>query len=370
VSQSDLVTCGLSKPQRPYAVRERGGGFPDGPPRGKMSPLGGQRPHAVRERGGHQSGAAILTAMLVVTLIATLTVAALWQQWRSLEIEAAQRARAQSGWILVGALDWARLILREDARSGGADHLAEPWAVPLEEARLATFFAADNTTDTSLNDAQQSFISGQIIDMQGRLNVRNLVGADNKVSAVAVRQFARLFGLLGLPETQVPPMAENLRRALDNSTPTSEGEPVPLAPARVEQLVWLGLSPQTIAVLAPFVTILPHSTPVNLNTAPAEVILASIDGSDMAVARRLVSTRALSHFKTLNEVAQLLGDVPGQIAQENHSVSSRYFEVRGKLRLDELAVLERSLVARDGLDVKVLWRERSADGPAAKPSLQ
>jgi hypothetical protein len=40
------------------------------------------------------------------------------------------------------------------------------------------------------------------------------------------------------------------------------------------------------------------------------------------------------------------------------------------LRLDELAVLERSLVARDGLDVKVLWRERSADGPAAKPSLQ
>ena len=49
-----------------------------------------------------QRGAAILMAMLVVTLVATLAAAALWQQWRSVEVEAAQRARVQSSWILVG----------------------------------------------------------------------------------------------------------------------------------------------------------------------------------------------------------------------------------------------------------------------------
>jgi hypothetical protein len=61
-----------------------------------------------------------------------------------------KRSRVQSAWVLTGALDWARLILREDARSGGADHLGEPWAVPLQEARLSTFLAADrnNTAPT------------------------------------------------------------------------------------------------------------------------------------------------------------------------------------------------------------------------------
>ena len=319
-------------------------------------------------RGGlhpTQAGAAILTAMLTVTLVATLAAAALWQQWRSTEVEVAQRGRVQSGWILVGALDWARLILREDARSGGADHLAEPWAVPLEEARMSTFLATDSNATDRADDVQQAFISGQIVDMQSRLNVRNLV--DNGIiSPVALRQFGRLFELLGLPEAEVPRLAENLRFALDTSADNRSGALAPLMPQRVSQLVWLGLSERSVAQLTPFVTILPQSTTVNLNTAPAEVIFASIDEPDMALARRLVTARATAHFKTLAEAARLLGDVPGQIVQERHSVATRYFEVRGKLRLDDVSVYERSLVVRDGLEVKVLWRERTAGAPVAR----
>ena len=125
-----------------------------------------------------QRGAALLAAMLTVTLVATFAAAALWQQWRSIEVETAERARVQSAWILLGALDWSRLILIEDSRAGGADHLAEPWAVPLEEARLSTFLAADRNvaqqTDAS-TDTRDAFLSGQIIDLQSRLNPTNLV---------------------------------------------------------------------------------------------------------------------------------------------------------------------------------------------------
>ena len=96
-------------------------------------------------------GAALLTAMIVVTLVATLASAMLWRQWRAVEVEEAERSRSQASWILSGALDWARLILREDRRAGGPDHLAEPWATPLAEARLSTFLAADssNTADAT-----------------------------------------------------------------------------------------------------------------------------------------------------------------------------------------------------------------------------
>ena len=100
-----------------------------------------------------QRGAALLAAMLTVTLVATMAAAALWQQWRSVEIEAAERTRVQSAWLLTGALDWARLILREDARSGGADHLAEPWAVPLQEARLSSFLSKDASNADADRDA-------------------------------------------------------------------------------------------------------------------------------------------------------------------------------------------------------------------------
>ena len=46
-----------------------------------------------------QAGAAILTAMLTVVLVATLAATALWQQWRGIEIEAAHRTRVQSAWV-------------------------------------------------------------------------------------------------------------------------------------------------------------------------------------------------------------------------------------------------------------------------------
>ena len=66
------------------------------------------------------------------------------------------------------------------------------------------------------------------------------------------------------------------------------------------------------------------------------------------------------------EAARILGDAPNQLVETEHSVSSRYFEVRGLLRLDDLVVQERSLVVRDGLDIKTLWRERIALPPVVK----
>ena len=125
----------------------------------------------------HQRGAALLIAMLTVALVAMFAAASLWQQWRSVEVETAERARIQSGWILTGALDWARLLLREDELASGlVDHLGEPWAVPLKEARLSSFLAADssNTTTDLAPDTMEAFLSGQIVDLQSMMNVNNM----------------------------------------------------------------------------------------------------------------------------------------------------------------------------------------------------
>ena len=171
-----------------------------------------------------QRGAALLMAMLTVTLVATFAAAAAWQQWRATEVEAAERTRVQAGWVLVGALDWARLILRQDAMTGGADYLSEPWAVPLEEARLSTFLAAGQgpaggaPSDSDDDNAMNEFLSGRIIDLQSRLNVLNLV-AGGTVSQPAMLAFGRLFSVLGLPQSELDLLAQNLQLALTNQTP-------------------------------------------------------------------------------------------------------------------------------------------------------
>jgi len=307
-----------------------------------------------------QAGAALLMAMLTVALVASLASAALWQQWRSVEVESAERARVQSLWVLTGALDWARLILREDARSGGADYLSEPWAVPLEEARLSTFLATEKTSASDSDaGASQVFLSGLISDLQARLNITNLV-ENGKISEPALKAFAKLFEMLGLPPGELATLAENLRLAM-NTQPENAAAPLaPLLPQRVDQLAWLGLSPPSLTALRPYITLLPVPTPVNLNTASATVLFACIASLDMAQAQRLVSTRQSKPFRTLADVTAQLGQMTAPLNNAQHSVNSRFFEVQGRLRLDQTVVEEHSVVQRDGLDVKTVWRDRGS----------
>ena len=322
------------------------------------------------KRQSHSSrGAALLAAMLTVSLVAMLAAGAAWQQWRTVEVESTERQHAQAQWLLLGALDWARIILREDARSGNADaptdHLAEPWAIPLQEARLSTFLAANSNNSagnksvtngsstfskTFSEDAltQEVYLSGQIIDLQARMNVGNLLQG-NQIDLKSLQAFERLFEALSLPTAQLNTLAQGLVAA------QQQKDGAPLMPQRVSQLTWLGLTPQTLNSLAPYITVLPTRTPVNLNTAPPVVLYASVAGLSLADAKRLSDQRAQNPWSGLDAFQKAAGK-PVSV-DGTHSVNSRFFEVVGRLRMPATSLVERSVVQRDQVDVKVLWRE-------------
>lgn len=317
-----------------------------------------------------QRGAALLLAMLTVTLVATLAASAMWRQWRGVEVEAAERARAQSAWLLNGALDWGRLILAGDLReSGPVDHLGEPWAVPLAEARLSTFLAAGEADDAQ----RRAFLSGQITDLQSRLNALNLVAGNEAQQRDALIRFNRLFDLLGLPASELGLLQRNLLRAWAAHAPAAEQPPqqadAPLLPRRFDELAWLGLSPQSLSALAPYLTVVPLSgntespnpTPVNLNTASAQVIYAATPGLDMAAAQQLVAQRSRTYFRSAQDAIASLGrDGLDGDGLRWLSVNTQFFEIRGRLRLDQLALEEVSAVHRDNnRRVHTLWRQRS-----------
>ena len=314
----------------------------------------------------HQRGAAILMAMLTVVLVATLASAALWQQWRAIEIESAERSRAQSGWLLQGALDWARLILSEDGRKGGSDNLTEPWSMPLEAARLSTFLAMDRSDAILAEQAGSALLSGQMFDLQARLNLHNLI-VGGKVHAPAAAQFARLFSILNLPNQELTLLLNGLRSAHQASNaPTGMVVPAPLVPQTLDQLAWLGLSGNTIGQLRPYVTVLPEATKVNLNTAPDIVLRAAVGGLDAAAAQQLLQKRSNKPWETLDDFAQAAGLSAKLLDAEALATQTRFFEVRGTLELDGQPVHVMTLTQRDGQRVRVLRRERTV-GPSFGP---
>ncbi len=310
-----------------------------------------------------QRGAALLLAMIIVALVATVTAGMVWQQDRALQIEAAERARAQAAWILSGALDWARLILREDQRTNQQrnqpyDSLDEPWATPLAEARLSTFLAADK--DNNAEGGPEAFISGTIVDAQSRYNLRGLVDDAGKPVEVQVAAFARLCSAAGVPSDTAQRVAAALGTARAGPG-AAELDPAaqPLQPARLADLAWQGIESEILVRLAPLTELLPVATPVNLNTAPREVLLAAIDGIDLGSAERLVQARQREPFRSIEEArAQLAPTTVVDAARA--SVTSNYFEVSGRLRLEERVLEERSLLVRRNGRVDVLRRERQS----------
>ena len=302
-----------------------------------------------------QQGAALLLAMLTAALVTMLASAGLWQQWRTVSVEIAERASQQAHWLLLGAQDWARVVLREDGRNVGADHLGEPWAIPLKEARLSSFLAASPAGVVENTDGlmDQVFLSGRITDMQSRLNLRNLVVNGELVDSEWQAWF-RLYQLLGLPQAEL----EAWTKAYKASQALVFENDAPLAPQRLEQLSWLGMSRASLAKLAPHIGLLPVATPVNLNTASAQVLAAVVPGLSVSNAQQWIAKRNTQAWDSLEEAQKKLGESASGLNPKQHSINSGYFEVTGQLRLDSVTLIEKSLVRRTGIDSQTVWQER------------
>jgi general secretion pathway protein K len=295
-----------------------------------------------------QRGAALLLAMVILTLVATLAAGMVWQQYRSVQVEIAERARTQAGWLLTGALDWARLLLRED--NATYDSLGETWATPLAEAKLSTFLAADRDNNADA-DGPEAFLSGAIVDAQSRYNLRNLVvnGEVVKKELVVLR---RLCASAGLPAESADNIADALRQAWNG------GATGAVAPDRVADLAWLGVDAAAIERLRPSIDILPTVTPLNVNTAGSLVLQAAI-GVDGGGAQRLLEARQRKAFEDASQFAEFLP--PPTVPQTEGTalgVQTSYFEVLGNLRLGNLVLQERSLLRRASRNLTVLRRER------------
>jgi len=296
------------------------------------------RPHRQSSRG-----AALLMALFVAA-IATIIVSGLfWRQFVLLRTVENQQLVAQSRLLLRGALDWARSILREDAARSTYDALSEAWAQPLAETRL------DQIGESSAL-ASQATMAGNIEDAQARLNLRNLVRADGSADTAQLAALSRLADLLSLPQASAELIATYMGQAYGSIVPGGGDlppRPRPLPLLFAEDLARIpGLSPAAAARLAPYVAILDERMPVNFNTASPELIAASIGGLSLADARALAADRDRSYFVNTGDIRNRLRGRGEGFSDNDVSVSSRYFFIRGEIKLTRADTRMEALVKR------------------------
>jgi general secretion pathway protein K len=74
-------------------------------------------------------GAALVIAILLSAIASSIVAGLLWHQQLWLRQYDYQRDQSQAHSLARSGIDWARLILQEDARRSSIDHFGEQWAI-------------------------------------------------------------------------------------------------------------------------------------------------------------------------------------------------------------------------------------------------
>lgn len=275
-----------------------------------------------------QRGAALLVALLIAALVTVTLTIMLQRQSAFAGIEWQMRETAQARRIVLGAEDWALLILREDARQSNIDHLGEPWAIPLQEGRLADFLkTAAAAADLNNSRAQDVWLSGRIVDAQARYNLMRLT-----VSGSALARELALW--LRVAAQADLPVELALAVGKQFAPPAATKGELPQPPLSLDHLLVQlpALAPWATALSA-LVVILPEATTINVNTASKPLLKALIPGLEESQADRFMDLRRKAPWRDLNAINAAFAEISLTLDQAQAGVASRYFIVNAKVRL-------------------------------------
>lgn len=301
-----------------------------------------------------QRGVAVVTAILVVAVAASAAAYMLSQQSATLNQTALVASRAQADAFAQAGLDWARGVLAEDVRAGTIDTLEEGWARPLAGLPV-----------------ERAVVSGAITDLQSRFNLNNVV-KDGRRSDADVQILARLLESLGLDPQLSLAVLDWVDADADLAGSGGAEDTYYLALPRphraanrpmvqVEELYAVrGFDAATVAKLRPFVTALPARTPVNANTASAELLAAVVPELSREEARALAASRRAHPFRDLADLKSRAKQATPSTVDAHLDVKSGHFLVQVAVAQDDVQVASEALVARGAAGATpataIIWR--------------
>ena len=290
-----------------------------------------------------QRGVALLTAMLILALVAIISTAMLSQMNLAMHRSGNVWNTEQAWWYAVGAENWIGRQLRRDAKYTKIDTLQEAWAKPVDYLPL-----------------EGGSMSGRLVDEQGRFNINNLL-LGNPQQAMA--QLQRLIEqACNTDQVTAQTIAAATRDWIDPDID-------PTRPAGAEDDYYLGLTPAyrtanapmvspselrlvkgvTPAIyrqLAPYISTLPAATPINVNTAPAAVLETLIEGLPAGTGQALVKARERQPWQDITAFEQADATAGKDFKSAPLAVKTRFFLLGGRIVIDQSELTFYSLLER------------------------
>ena len=296
-----------------------------------------------------QTGAALITAMLIMALLAILAADLTWDNGLDTRRTMTMLYHDEGVQAVYGAEDWVRIILRDDANNSSTDHLGEIWAAEFPVLPIES-------------DTIQGAVQGGLEDLQGRFNINNLIDENGDVDQEAFEQFQRLLLILDL-DPRFAGLAADWLDADDRAgMPDGAEDPIytgmspPYLAANqtltnVSELMALeGMDKLTFDTLAPHVTALPkrgggQPTKINVNTATAPVLQALDQNLSPTDVERLIADRENGGFADLqNDFSSFVaGDVINRYLDE----TSSYFQLKVIVQIATVRITYFSVLYRE-----------------------
>lgn len=255
-----------------------------------------------------QSGVALITAILLVAMATLLTTKLAWDYQISLRRTEALLLREQARFFGIGAEAVAIDVLIQDDAT--FDHAGEDWAQIVPPLEIG------------IDEIAMGEMQGTMQDAQGRFNLNNLVpvrGAEPDKSSR--EQFTRLIEILrldpGIVDAVIDWIDEDtipLANGAEDGTYTSLNPPYRAANNYLTSVSELraiaNIDSESYAALLPHVTAIHPDwcgtsggiTPININSASAEVIQALHEDITQGQAEAWVEERGETGWENMSEI--------------------------------------------------------------------
>ncbi|MDO9600437.1 MAG: type II secretion system minor pseudopilin GspK [Azoarcus sp.] len=265
-------------------------------------------------------GSAIIVALLAVALVAGMASVAINRAGAALDMAQGRQDHAQARQLALSAIELARLMLADDARNTRTDWHGELWAQPIRPSLH--------------RDAR---VSLQIADMTGHFDLNALIGdgrPDSDASSALIGLLQALGADAGSASQATAAVHSHLRKHgllphIDAVRTINQ-----LDPKLAEHLIRVAVA-------------LPARARLNINTAPAVVLAASLPGLSHGEAVKLAQALRTVPAAKAAELAMLLPDGVRMPDIRHFDVRSDYFladvvAVHGVATVQLQALLTRS----------------------------
>lgn len=299
-----------------------------------------------------QKGIALITVMLVLAVVTVALVS--MSSDRQMDIRRTEnQLRSTQAWEYVYGLEaWCANQLKLDAEANQYDAVNDSWSKPL-----------------SVNPIPEGNLEADIIELQGRINLNNLL-LDGKVSEEDVQRLKRLFTILEIKADLVDALLDWIDADMKITMPQGAEDETygklkpPYRSANVafadlgELLRVKGMTLKIYNKLLPYIYVADGYQPININTASAVVL--------RTLAADIKKSQAESLFrasgKPFKDIEEFLKDEALEglnVNKESISVNSHNFLLSGKIDMTKTVLMFMSQLKRDDLgEVKVLKRLR------------